>query len=392
MNLSFINKIKYSSILYNCYYHIGSLALRIFSSFIKPIPNRVFFISFGGRKYDDSPRVIYEKMINDSRFKDMEIIWGFQNPENHHIRLGSKVKVDTISYYIHLLKSSVWITNSGVERGLSLSKGKRLYINTWHGTPIKKMGSDIDKSNTSFGSKGSGNVPDYFMAQGNYDAEIFSRVFNIPRKNIAVIGLPRNDELVEGNNKINICKLKKSLNIPDGKKIILYAPTFREYEKDGNKNCILRPPLNFDRWQKVLGNDYVFLLRAHYEVVKLLDVKENTFVMDVSKYPHLNDLMLISDVLISDYSSIFFDYSILGRPMIPYCYDYDIYSTKRGMYFDIRESLPCNITKEEDLLSVIKSGIYQQYMEYAVNFRDKYIQSFGNATKMTLDIITSHIS
>lgn len=331
-------------------------------------------------------------MINDDRFKDSDIVWAFQNPEAYKLPIGTKVKADSLMYYIELLRSSIWITNSSIERGLSIPKGNRFYINTWHGTPLKTMGRDIDKSrNSSFVSKGSASTADVFMAQGNFDAHIFERVYDIPWRNLALIGLPRNDELVSGNTPQNIQIIREKLGLPKRKKVILYAPTFREYDKDGGSNCVFHPPIDLNKWQILLGGEYVFLLRAHYEVVKILNLKESSFVKNVSAYPNLNDLILVSDLLISDYSSIFFDYSILGRPMIPYCYDYDKYSLKRGLYFDIREALSCNIKDEESLLDLIKSGNYEQYREYAVKFRDKYIHSYGDATSKTLDLIVPHL-
>ena len=133
-----------------------------------------------------------------------------------------------------------------MERGLSFKGKKTFYLNTWHGTPIKKMGSDIDSSNKSFGTKGRSRV-DVMLAQGHYEAEIFSRVFNIPFENFRIIGLPRNDELVK-NNISKQMELKKQLNISLDKKVILYAPTFREFTKDSAHNCIFAPPIDLKRF------------------------------------------------------------------------------------------------------------------------------------------------
>ena len=102
--------------------------------------------------------------------------------------------------------------------------------------------------------------------------------------------------------------LKRKLNIPDNKKIILYAPTFREYSKDSMQNCILLPPMTLTKWKKILGNEYILLFRAHYEVSKHMKITDDDFIKDMTNYPHLENLMIISDLLISDYSSIFFDY------------------------------------------------------------------------------------
>lgn len=384
-----INRIKYSPALYGCYYYLGTLVVNLLKLFVRCHSRRIVFVSFGGRKYDDSPKAIYEEILKDSRFDSCELIWAFHDPGNFEIPRGRKIKTDTLEYFFTLLSSRMWVTNSSVERGLHFKGRRTFYLNTWHGTPLKKMGSDIPNINTSFRGKGKKNLTDTMLAQSHYEAEIFSRVFSIAPEKFSVIGLPRNDNLISGNNAINIERIKKSMGMPTNKKVILYAPTFREYEKDEHRNCIMTPPLDLKKWKTLLGEEYVFLLRAHYEVIKVMNVQEDSFTWDVSNYPNLNELMLVSDILISDYSSIFFDYSLLGRPMLPYCYDYDIYSAKRGMYFDIREELDYYGKIESDLISEILKMDVTHRSGIAFRFREKYIESAGTATKSAVEIINS---
>lgn len=387
MNISLINKIKYSPLLYTCYFHIGNIVISLLKLLVKSNDRRIFFISFGGRKFDDSPKAVYEAMLKDHRFDDYEFIWAFQNPEHHDIPKGRKIKTDTLGYFCKLLSSRIWVTNSSVERGLHFKGKNTFYLNTWHGTPIKMMGIDIADGNTSFKGNGDDSHTDVMLAQGKYEADIFARVFGVPRNRFAIIGLPRNDELIKCNNIANITRLKKKLKIPAHKHVILYAPTFREYEKDDGMNCVMIPPLDLERWSLELGEDYVFLLRAHYEVARVMNVKKSDFVRDVSDYPSLNELMLVSDMLISDYSSIFFDYSILGRPMLPYCYDYPTYSSKRGMYFDIRDALDCHIADEDSLIEEVKSMDKMKRHAIACRFRNHYIDTAGSAAQETANII-----
>lgn len=392
MNRSLINKVKYNPFFFKCYNVIGSAAINIFKPFISHKKRQIIFVSFGGRKYDDSPKAIYLAMIADTRFDDYELIWAFGNTDEFIIPRGKKIKIDTPAYYKALLASRVWVTNSSITRGLSFSGKKVFFLNTWHGTPIKKMGFDIAAGNTSFHKAiKEDSITDMMLAQGDYEADIFSRVFAIPREKFAVIGLPRNDALVYDNNHSKITEIKTKLGIPLNKKVILYAPTFREYSKDTGNNCILESPLDLITLQKDLGRDYIFLLRAHYEVVKIFGVTDNDFVRNVSAYPDLNELMLVSDILVSDYSSIFFDYSILGRPMLPYCYDYDEYASKRGLYFDIREKLKFNAVSQAELTSELLTLDFEYRSQIAKQFRSEYISSFGNAAKKAADIIYQSI-
>jgi CDP-glycerol glycerophosphotransferase len=397
MSVSLINKVKYSPVIYKAYSILGNLGISLLKLFVKPNPKAIVFVCFGGRKYDDSPKAIYEEMVRDSRFDGYQLVWAFINPEKHDIgKRGIKIKIDTLRYFTTLLSARVWITNSSVERGLHFTGKHTFYLNTWHGTPIKKMGTDIAADNASFGGKTKikhkQESEDVMLAQGIYEADIFSRVFRIRREKFAVVGLPRNDELVSHNNSEYITMLKDKLGLPRNKKVILYAPTYREYSKDDANNVVAQLPIHFNEWKKKLGDNFVVIFRAHYEVVKTLNVCFDDFIIDFSAYPQLNDLMLVSDILISDYSSIFFDYSILKRPMLSYAYDYDTYTAKRGMYFDIRKELEClNLADENALLDEIVNLNYTHRVGLAEAFKEKYIDACGTATQDTIDIIAKNI-
>lgn len=387
-----INFVKYNRFVYSMYFVVGSAAIRLLGKLVAQKKNRIVFSSFGGRKYDDSPRCIYEAMQKDPRFKDYEYIWSLGNPDAFDIPGAEKVKCDTFAYYKTLMSASVWVTNSSMERGLSF-KPKRIFnLNTWHGTAIKLMGCDISKENTSFGSKGKENHDDVMLAQGQYDVDLFSRVFGISKENFRVTGLPRNDELVNGNTEENRKRIREKLGIQEGKKIILYAPTFREYDKDAGQNCKLCVPVNLKKWEKSLSNDYVLLMRAHYEVVKLMQFEDNDFVKNVSAYPNLNELMIVSDLLVSDYSSIFIDYSVQDKPMLCFAYDYDKYSSLRGMYFDIREKLGSNCEDEVQLMNAIQTLDIEKAVETTRKFRKQFVESSGSASTQSIDIIWNYLN
>ncbi len=378
--------IRTNKTIYSIYYYSFSSFFKLLKLFIPCNPKRILFVSFGGLKYDDSPKEIYMSMLKDRRFNNFEFIWAFISPSKFNIPKGKIIKIDSLKYFYYAISSKIWITNSSVERGLSLKRLRTIYFNTWHGTPIKKMGSDLADENESFTSKAcsSWNVQ---LAQSQYEADIFSRVFGLSKDKFKVIGLPRNDSLAH-ISEYDVMQVRKRLNLPEGKRIILYAPTFREYAKDENNNSIFEIPINLKLWEKELGQDYILLIRAHYDIVRSLNIPTTEFVKDFSSYNNLNDLMIASDILISDYSSIFFDYSILGRPMLCYACDYDEYQQKRGLYFDIRSELAVNNNlSENDLINEIKCLDYDFRKQVAINFRTKFVTEYGDATDKSLDII-----
>lgn len=385
-----ISIVKYCKPVYSMYYYAGSFFLNIIKKFVKTQDNLILFVSFGGKKFDDSPKAIYEAMLADNRFQNYEFVWAFQNPEKFSIPRGRIIRTDTFQYFVTAIKARCWITNSSIERGLGFTGKKTFFYNTWHGTPIKKMGTDIGVDNTSFRSKNSWNM-DVLTCQGKYEADIFSRVFEIEKRKCIICGLPRNDVLANVSPELKKA-MKDKLGIPEGKKAILYAPTFREYEKNESLKCVFQAPLCFSKWKETLGDEYVVLLRVHYEALQNMDISgQEGFVYDVSTYPYLNDLMMASDLLISDYSSIFFDYAILDQPMLCYTYDYEAYTKNRGMYFDIREELLGGSVSEEQLIELVKNLPFEETMERVRRFRNKYVEHYGKATETSLNIILDSI-
>lgn len=383
-----LNYVKTHSWAYDIYYYIGSFLIRVLGVLTKIDDKSILFVSFGGKKLDDSPKAIYEEMLKQEKFKDFKFYWAFVNPEDFEIPKGEKIKIDTFKYYWVAQKAKFWITNAAIERGLNFKKKSTFYINTWHGTPLKKIGKDENSISEKSGL-GSKNIAtqDVILAQSEYDAKIFSNIFDLDISKIVMCDLPRNDELTSHTNEKRV-HVRKKIGIGDDKKVILYAPTYREYERDEKNNCYLKPPIDFSKWKEVLGENYIVLFRAHYEVVKVLNINESEFLKNVSNYPNLNELMIISDMLVSDYSSIFFDYSILEKPMYCFGYDLEVYSEKRGLYLDLEKALPCKVSKtEEELLNEILNFDYTQGIDKVKQFRKKYAPYAGYATHTVIHLI-----
>ena len=383
--------IRGSRLLYNIYYILGSLFFNLLKYLLKTDNKLILFSSYSGRKYDDSPKYIYEKMLNDIRFSKMRFVWAFIDKNEFSYVKSEKVNINSFKYWILALKARCWITNVGIERGLNVKGRNVFYLNTWHGTPIKKIGNDISYINNNFSTNVKQWQLDILLSQSSYEAEIYSRVFGIPATKIKLIGYPRNDVLLY-NECFNISKIKELLGVDFRKKVILYAPTFRESMMDENGNFLSCPPIHFDKWEQCLSSKYVVLFRAHSAVNNILNIQFNRFLIDVSTYDSLNDLMQISDILISDYSSIYFDYSIMDKPMICFAYDFDLYKAERGLYFDIRKELSDDIIENEDqLLDAILHLDYQASIQRTISFRNKYLTEYGHATARCLDILAENI-
>ena len=381
--------LKSSQFLYSLYFYVMSGILKLIGLFIRTDDKLILFNSYGGKKYDDSPRAIYEQMLKDDRFIDCRFMWAIQEPDKIKVTgRADVVRADSFRYFVAALRARVWVTNSSMERGLDFKKKNTVCFNSWHGSAIKVMGIDIKDENQSFKSKVLVRA-DIMLAQSQYDIDTFSHAFQLPVNNFRMTGLPRND-ILTNHTKNDVERIKEKLGIDKNKVVLLYAPTFREYTKGTSNEVVLRVPMNLQHWQNVLGDEYIVLFRAHYEVAKHMKIDGYSMFLDMSSYPDLNELMIISDALISDYSSIYFDFSVTHKPMYCFAYDYEEYMANRGMYLSLKDELPCGIHQDEnglieELLQFRKTK--EEMQKRTAEFQKKYVTECGHGAEKSCEII-----
>lgn len=366
--------LKHYAIIQAVYRFIMSLVFRVMGKFIKTDENLVLFVSFMGLNFNDSPKAIYDYMQSHLKYKNYHCVWAFEDPTRFPEL--ETVKIDTLAYFKTALKAKYWITNTNIERGLHFKKKDQKYLNTWHGITIKFIGNDVAGRN-DFNFE----TVDHLCVCGEYDERIFKRAFRANESSYLRCGLPRNEELWNVTEE-HVARVRQKIGIPADKKVILYAPTWRE-STDGGKTYEIKPPIHFDIWKKELGEDYVVLFRAHHQTTKVLGIQYDDFVREASSYPAVNDLLIIADILITDYSAIAFDFSILCKPIFCYAYDYDTYLAERGTYFQIDEKYPNKSCRtERELLSRIKNMDYATECINTKRFRDEFIQYGIGATEV----------
>lgn len=381
-----VKLVKGNKYIYKTYSFLGSLSMNMAKYFIKTNNKRILFVSFGGKKYDDSPKSIFEKMIKDKRFNDFNFVWAFRDinecPNPKKVKI---VKINSFKYFYYVLSSKCWITNSSVKRGLNFHKNNVLYINTWHGTPIKKIESDSHYTAKYKSSENTSKI-DLFTVQNTFELNIFSKIFNVAKYKFLKTGLPRNDILFKACSNTGFSKEMKNevcenLNIDENKKLILYAPTFRDNKSESVDEENLSGFIEMLSGEK---DDYYILLRGHYETKNLFSTYGN--LINVSKYDNLNNLMIASDFLISDYSSVIFDYSILEKPIIMYVYDLDDYKKNRGMYIDIENEFKSHIVKtQQELFCRVTTLNADKEIENSLKIKNKYVEFGGNASTIICD-------
>lgn len=373
--------LKHNYLIYRIFNLCVSSVLKIIGIFISTDKKMVIF-SGQARKYNDSSRSLYEYMLaHPEKYGQYQCVWALEDPEHVDIPGNPiKIKADTMEYFKMTLRAKYWITCVNIERSLHYKKKGCRYLNTWHGTPFKHIGNDAGgRKDFDFGSV------DYFCYASEYEKEIYKRAFRTRDESMIPTGLPRNDELYRVTPQ-EIKNIKERLGLPLDKKIILYAPTWRD-STDNGKTYAIKPPIDAKRWEKELKDGYIVLFRMHTYTNKLLGLEFNDTLRDYSAYPNVNDLFKVADILISDYSASMADYAILERPVLCFTYDYEQYREERGLYVDYATDMPSGILRtEDDVLNYIMMMDYEAECEKTrVMIKEKLIHLGGNATELCLE-------
>lgn len=370
--------VKGSRFVYTIYFCIMSFLVNILKLFCKTDDKLILFVSYGGRHFSDSPRVIYEAMLQDVRFKDYKLVWAFIEPAKFNV--PNKIKIDTFKYFKTALEARCWITNVMVERALRFTGKNTYYFFTTHGILVKCDGPDLKQYKFSSLAK---HKYDCCLAQSEYEKKIEMRMFGLSEDKIKIVGYPKDDIFVHYTNEYRN-DIRKKLDIPENKKVILYAPTYRE-------DIALREKfeMHIESWKKELSEDYILLYRAH-PTVTIKNKVNDEFFRDLSLYEVVEDLMIASDLLVSDYSGIIFDYCIMHKPIYLWTYDYEEYQERRGLYFDIRKELPSS-ENEKNVIEMIKNHNWSAIPSDVIHFQEKYETVYGNGTDNSLNLIYENI-
>ena len=372
--------LKHYAFVYKTYQLVMSNTMKFWGLFL-PIDPKLIVFTAHTRRYNDSPRAIYEYMISNPKYSDYKFVWAVDDPVNTVIPGPAiMVKADTAEYFKTTLKAKYWITCVNIERGMIYKKKNCKYLNTWHGVALKRIDNVDARGNDDF------SYVDYMCYESEYQKNVLKKSFNAQDEHLIPTGLPRNDALYYTTDE-EIKALKEKLGLPLDKKIILYAPTWRD-SNDGGQSYSLRPPMNMEYWQQQLESEYVMLFRMHAYTNKVMGLTYNDFMRDVSEYPSINDLMKVSDFLISDYSACIVDYSILERPIICFAYDYEEYSRTRGVNLDFEKEMPSGVKRtEQEVIDHIKNMDYLTECEHTKNFKNKYTYIGGKATQICVETL-----
>ncbi len=341
--------------------------------------DQLVFVSWKGKQCSDNPRAIADELRR--RGDDREHIWVVRDTSIAAPEGATVVRQWSKDYYKALARSKYVIANDDMPASYVKREGQ-IYLQTWHGTPLKKIGFDIGQ--VKFAS-GSGYLDHLGRDVAKWDLMLSPNPFSTPilrgafrfGGEILQTGYPRNDLLHSPGAAEHAARVRSRLGIPEGKRVVLYAPTWRDDQFYAGGRYRFDQRLDLLRARKEMGHDHVFLIRGHHLIADdLYDPSYGDFVRNVTAYPDITDLYLISDVLITDYSSAMFDFAGTGRPMLFFTYDLESYRDQlRGFYFDFAERAPGPLlpTSDEVLdslrdLDAVAAAYAPAYRRFATEF------------------------
>jgi CDP-glycerol glycerophosphotransferase len=329
--------------------NFGQRALRrgFYPAMLRSAPQRdaVFFVSWKGKQCTGNPLGIAEELRR--RGDDREHLWAVTDWSVPVPEGGTGVLRGTEEYYEALARSKYLISNDDMQRPFRKRDGQ-VYLQTWHGTPLKRIGFDIANpqfiSGMAYFDQLARDIAqwDLLLSPNPFSTPIMRRAFRYDGE-ICEYGYPANDLLRRADAAEVAARVRDRLGLPAGKRVVLYAPTWRDNQVYANgRRYRFDMRLDLERAWRELGEDHVFLIRGHHHTADDVPAgMRDGFALNVTAYPDITELYLVSDVLVTDYSSAMFDYAVTGRPILFFAYDLAEYrDSLRGFYFDFEAEAP----------------------------------------------------
>jgi CDP-glycerol glycerophosphotransferase len=347
----------------------------------------VLFESFQGKVIGDNPLDIFNEV--KERFPNLELIWatgkGTAAPAGARgVRFGSRE-------WLNALATSKYLVNNTNFPWYFRKVSGQVYLQTWHGTPLKRLGRDIPNNYLTKSyletMDREATYWDYLISPSPFCTEIFPGSFGY-QGNIIETGYPRNDRLskITGAQRQEIREL---IGISDPSTyVVMYAPTWRDYNRSATGNW---QSVNFMDENIQLPEGFQMIYRGHTNTHAVHNAGVAGRAIDVTLYPDVTELYIAADVLITDFSSVMFDYTVTGKPIMFLAPDLERYRAERGFYFDFEAMAPGPILNTDAEVLQTLGRIDQVSKEYETRYR-AWQQKFnsledGNAAKRVVDIV-----
>lgn len=372
--------------------NLYKILVLIFSIF--PISKKkIFLMSYYGNQYGCSPKYISQYMVK--AHPEWDVVWAFTNPDKYDIPGIRKVRYFSFRYFYELCTSKIILTNYRMTKHFH-KRNEQVYVQTWHSSlRLKMIEGDAEQTLPPHYiemAKADSKQLDYLVSGCQYSTDIFKRCFWYDGK-IIPAGTPRNDIMFSTDKELKN-NILNHLGIEKGTRTILYAPTFRK--GDSLEYYNIDYPRLVKTLEKNWGGKWQILVRLHPHLRPYSEqlLGKETCVKDATAYDDIQELLFAADMIISDYSSLMFDFAMTKRPCLLYVPDLEEYTKKdRKLYFDVKE-LPFPICKDnESLVNCIKTFKQDEYENEVNAFLNK-VGSFenGKASETIIETILAHIN
>jgi len=336
--------------------------------------NLAVFASYWYSSISCNPRAVSDKL--GELLPDMRRVWVVNRRLARNVPAGIDFVQARTEEYFDVLARARWFVNNVNFPNHYVKRDGTVHLQTHHGTPLKKMGADqFNRPNARDDLDLHALLQrcarwDYSLSANRWTTDIWRSAYPVDCEALE-LGYPRNDVLVNAGAD-DVARAKQQLGVDDGRRVVLFAPTHREYQEG------YHPTFDIGRFVDELGGDVVLMTRLHYaygDEPAIQDLSEAGRIIDVSSYPTVEDLLLAADVLVTDYSSVMFDYANLDRPIVVHAPDWAEYQAKRGTYFDLVAEPPGVVTTSTDeLVDAFRSGALDD--ESARSFRAAFRARF----------------
>ena len=336
-------------------------------------PNLAVYCAYWGRGYACNPAAIHAKARELA--PHLRSVFLVEPDQEHTVPKDIECAVIGSAKYWEVLARASYLVNNANFADAVVKRPGSVHLSTQHGTPLKKMG--VDQATYPVVAAATGSFAkmlaridrwDYNLTSNRHSTQMWERAFPAAHETLEY-GYPRNDVYYTATAD-DVARIRRELGIPEGKTAVLYAPTHRDYHTG------FETGLDLEAFCAEAGEDVVVLLRAHY-FYDTGSARNTGRIIDVTAHRSSEDVCLAADALITDYSSIMFDYANLDRPVVVYADDWDVYRETRGVYFDLVESPPGPVARTpEELARVFRDGSWAGPESTAARaaFRERFCQ------------------
>ena len=352
-------------------------ALQLFR--VLPLQDRVSFIAFSGRQYSDSPRRISELLLKEH--PEIPQVWAFNEPEKFRFleEKGIKVvKYKSLEYLYYVMTSRVYVDNAEFWSILKF-RPEQMVLETWHGGgAYKRVGGhriDVNAREQQHAVEKMNKITLFLSSSRAFTNFVIRDAYQY-RGEVLECGLPRNDDLLHPDAAA-AQRVRKTLDIPENAKVLVYAPTFR------NSHSLSLYDVDFAALKAALerkfGGEWVIALRMHYYLADKAMASQADFLRNATDYPDMQDLLQCADVLLTDYSSCMWDFSLMHKPCFLYARDINEYRGERDFYTPI-ESWPFPLAADNAELSRVIADFDENTYRAAVDRHHRELGSTESGT------------